>query len=192
MFEEKGGTGSTGDLPRDRTQAYNLKRRQQELKISSTCSSSAHCDTRDMLHVVMEQCKCAERNDKFVQDVTYAPEPMAVLWSEQQLNDLVRFCCDPFEFSIFGIDPTFNLGKFSVTPIAYRHLLVKNAAERSPVMVGPMLVHHRKEFHSYNYYLSTLVGLNLLSKQLALMVRRHWLMQHYGISLKLHIRGGRY
>ena len=83
-------------------QTYNLKRKQQELT-SSTCATSSHCNTRDMLYIVMEQCKCAEKKDKFVQDVTCALEPMAVLCCEQQLNDLVRFCCDPFEFCIFGI-----------------------------------------------------------------------------------------
>ena len=113
-----------------------------------------------MLYVVMEQCKCAEKNDKFVQDVTCAPELIAVITSDQQLNDLVRFCCEPFEFGALGIDPTFNLGEFSVTPVVYRHLIVQNAAGRSPIMLGPMLVHHRKEFRSYNYFLSILVGLN--------------------------------
>ena len=113
-----------------------------------------------MLYVVMEQCKCAEKNDKFVQDVTCAPEPMALLCCEQQMNDHVRFCCDPFEFSVLGIDLNFNLGEFSVIPAVYRHLLVENSAGCFPLMLGPMLVHHRKEFYSYNYYLSTLVGLN--------------------------------
>lgn len=39
---------------------------------------------------------------------------MCVLAKDQQLNDLVRFCCNPRQFSILGIDPTFNLGEFSV------------------------------------------------------------------------------
>ena len=56
----------------------------------------------------MEQCKNAEKNEIFVQDVSCAPEPMAVLCTEQQLNDIERFCCDPFNFCILGIDPTFN------------------------------------------------------------------------------------
>ena len=65
---------------------------------------STHHNTQDMLYVVTEQCKCAEKNDKFVQDVTCTPEPMAVLCCEQQMNDLIRFCCDPFEFCVLGID----------------------------------------------------------------------------------------
>jgi hypothetical protein len=75
--------------------------------------------TRDMLYVVMEQCKNAEKTDTFVRDVTCATEPMAVLCSEQQLGDIARFCCDPFNLAILGTDPTFNLGEFSVTPTVW-------------------------------------------------------------------------
>ena len=72
---------SAGDLPRDRTQTYNLKRKQQESRMTSSCSSDSisQCNTRDMLYVVMEQCKCTEKIDKFVQDVTCAPEPTVQL-----------------------------------------------------------------------------------------------------------------
>ena len=51
-------------------------------------------------------------------------EPMAVFCNEQQLLDIKRFCCDPFNFGILGTDPTFNLGEFSVTAIVYQHLLL--------------------------------------------------------------------
>ena len=56
-----------------------------------------------MLYVVMEQCKSVEKSDVFVQDVTCAPEPIC---TNQQLNDIKRFCCDSFNFTILGIDPT--------------------------------------------------------------------------------------
>ena len=149
---------SAGDLPRDRTQTYNLKRKQQESRMTSSCSSASisQCNTRDMLYVVMEQYKCTEKIDKFVQDVTHAP---AVLCTKQQISDLLGFCCNPFEFCILEIDPTFNLGEFTVIPTAYRHLLLQNATGISPLMLGLLLVHYRKEFRNYNYFFSTLIGL---------------------------------
>ena len=114
-----------------------------------------------MLFVIMEQCKYAEKEHRFVQDVTCAPEPMAVLCTDQQLLDINRFCCDPFRFCIFGVDPTFNLGDFSVTPTVYRHLLLEDPkTSQSPLLLGPMLVHYHKHFRSYHYLFSTLVGLN--------------------------------
>ena len=72
-----------------------------------------------------------------------------------------QFCCDPFNFGILGIDPTFNLGEFSVTPIVYQHLLLESSRTgHSPLMLGPLLVRYRKEYCNYNYFLSTLCTLN--------------------------------
>ena len=82
--------------------------------------------SRDMLFVIMKQCKNAEKSNRFVQHVTCAPEAMAILCTNQQPLDVERFCCDSYSFSIFGIDPTFNLGDFSVTPTVFRNLLVED------------------------------------------------------------------
>ena len=136
-----------------------LKQQKVLNSLGSNCSSLR--DTRDMLYIVMEQCKSAEKSEVFVQNVTCAPEPMAVLCNEQQLRDIERFCCDSFNFGILGIDPTFNLGDFSVTPIVYQNLLLQNShTGKSPLMLGPLLVHYRKEYRNYHYFLSTLCALN--------------------------------
>ncbi len=162
VFRSKGGVlevQSAGELPRGRTQAYNIKRALQHQKLSKAVNIPTSL-TRDMLFVVMQQCKNAEKTETFVQDVACAPEPMSVLCSEQQLNDVTRFCCDSFNFSIFGVDPTFNLGDFSVTPTTYRHLLLEHSKTgQSPILLGPLLVHYQKLFRSYNYFFSTLSGL---------------------------------
>ena len=80
---------------------------------------------------------------------------MAILCNEQQLVDIQRFCCNPFNFSILGNDPTFNL-----TALVYRHLLLQDEKSgHSPLLLGPLLVYHQKLFRSYNYFLSSLVGL---------------------------------
>ncbi len=109
VFDKRGGVlsaQSIGELPRNRSQAYNIKRTLEQRKMVASVGGKVVHDTPDMLYVVMEQCKQAEKTDVFVQDVTCAPEPMAVLCSEQQLVDVSRFCCDQFNFSILGIDPT--------------------------------------------------------------------------------------
>lgn len=72
-----------------------------------------------------------------------------------------RFCCDDDQFCVMGIDPTFNLGEFSVTPIVYQHLIVVDKKSGNfPWLLGPILVHYKKEFRNYNYFLSSLIGLN--------------------------------
>ena len=87
-----------------------------------------------------------------MQEVTCAPEPMAILAMDQQLIDLERFCCNPSSFSIMGVDPTFNFREFSVTPTVYQHLLLRyRHTSKSPWMFGPILVHYKEEFQSYNF-----------------------------------------
>ena len=110
--------------------------------------------------MVMEQCKLCESGDKFVRVVTASPEPMCVLATDQQLNDLVRFATNRRRFCILSIDPTFSLGDFSVTCIAYRNLLVTDSRTgESPIMLGPMLVHQRKLYATYYFFASSLVGI---------------------------------
>ena len=89
-----------------------------------------------------------------------APEPMSVLATNQQLKDMVRFLTDPQQYTVMGIDPIFNFGKFNVTPIAFRYLLLEHRKERhSPIILGPILVHQQKKFSSYHFFASTLINL---------------------------------
>ena len=100
----------------------------------------------------MEQCKKEESQvDPFIRNVLGAPDAMCILAQDRQLNDMVRFCCDPKLFSIVGVDPTFNLGDFSVIVTTYRHLQLLNRSTKKPVLVGPILVHQRKTMQSYHF-----------------------------------------
>ena len=157
VFKGKGGllgAPSVGQIPRNRKQARNIK-------YHNRLTGAGGTQGRDILYIMMEQCKAADsKQNRFVQEVTCAPEPMAILASSQQLLDIERFCCSTTQFSIMGIDPTFNLGEFSVTPIVYQHLLVVGRQSgQSPWMLGPILVHYKKEFRNYNFFLSALIGL---------------------------------
>ena len=102
-------------------------------------------------------------SDPFVQIVTSAPEPMCVMCTHSQLLDIERFCTRKDEFGPLTIDPTFDLhvGDFSVTVTCYRHLLLQSqqSAAKSPVTIGPMLVHRRKVFSTYHFFASSLVSL---------------------------------
>ena len=152
ITESEGGIincRSSSSLPRNHHQVSNI--RQQS---SSTTN-------RDLLCDVMEMClKAKSGSEKFVQSVQAAPEPMAVLALEQQLIDLERFCTCEDGFTVAGFDPTFNCGKFSVTVMVYKNLLLQNHKDGTiPTFLGPMLVHQRKLKESYHYLLSTLIGL---------------------------------
>lgn len=147
------------DLPRNRKQVYNINCAAKRCVESSLLSTSPTISRIDVLAQVMQKCKETVGSQAYIRSVEAAPEPMCVLATDQQLLDLERFCTGD-EFGIIGIDPTFNLGPFYVTPITYQNLHVKTQRGNHPIILGPVLIHHTKTFRSFYYFASTLVRLN--------------------------------
>ncbi len=116
----------------------------------------------NVLYSIMVECKLAQgKKDAFIRDVKAAPEPQSVLFYDWQLEDLVRLCTNNQQLSVMSIDTTFNLGEFYVTPITHHHNLLESVRTGNPpIMIGPLLVHQRLQFATFNYFLSTLVGSN--------------------------------
>ena len=75
---------------------------------------------------------------------------------EQQFNDIERFCAceDQSSGSVLGIDPTFNLGDFYVSPFTYEHKLLKNG--KHPAFIGPTFIHQDRKRNTYFYFASQL------------------------------------
>ena len=134
-------------LPRNVQQIKNYRR-------------SGHSKDSNVLYSVMLQCKLVEgTSDAFVRDVKAAPDPLCVLFFDWQLNDLVRFLTNDEAFSVFTADTTYSLGDFYVTPTTYRHLMLSDTmSHKHPIMAGPILVHQRKFFSSFNYFPNTLIS----------------------------------
>lgn len=128
------------DVPRNRKQVYNICYKLSDPK-----------PNKDTLHEVMKLCiEDESRANLFVRCVSAAPEVSCILATNNQLNDMVRFCTNSTCFSILGVDQTFNLGDFAVTVTTYRHLMLESRGEtHHPVMVGPMFAHQRKEKRTY-------------------------------------------
>jgi len=123
-------------------------------------SSLKEFNPADELYSVMFQAKQEDVSNSFVRDMKVLPEPAVILASDYQLDDLVRFGTNPIEYCVFTIDPTFSLGKFDVTPITYRNLLLESRRNgATPVCIGPTLIHYKKSFSTYLFFASSLVGL---------------------------------
>ena len=85
-----------------------------------------------------------------IRDVKCLRKPAVIVATERQLNDLVRFCTVPGNFSILIIDPTFCLGDFDVTLITYRHqMLTSKQGNQHPAIIGPVMIHYKKTFSTY-------------------------------------------
>ena len=131
---------------------------------SKSKPSGVQCGIGDLLtdrvFSMMQSAKLGDSLGHFVRETQPSPEPAFVLARDRQLNDLVRFCEIPENVSVLTVDPTFNLGDFDVTPTTYRHrLLISTHFGRNPVMIGPVMIHYRKTFHTYLFFAATLVGL---------------------------------
>jgi hypothetical protein len=154
LTEKNGGIRSCksiGALPRDRKQVENVRAR----------LSNASTSNGDPLLAVILKCKEDERadvNNSYVRKVVAAPEPAAVLFLDKQLDDISKFCCNNDYWSPLQVDPTFNLGPFSVTTSQYKNLLfVNRRTGEHPSMMGPLLVHYRKSKSSFNVLVDAMV-----------------------------------
>ena len=146
MENENGGmldAESSGSLPRSRRQASDVRRKLFQSK--------------DEMAAVVERCKLEQGNGKFIRCVSLAPEPAVVLTTDFQLRELQR-CCR--KHSVLSVDQTFDLGNFYVTQVAFLHpMFHSRLTKKSPLFVGPMLIHKRMTFSTYHYFAAQLVCL---------------------------------
>ena len=155
LYDKAGGvtnTNSLSELPRDRRQAINLKSHNH-------CTSGiASSKQKDLVYDLLEQHFGSLNN--FVRNVSFNDSVSCVLFTDQQLYDLERFCANTSSAntSVLGVDPTFNLGDFYVTVTTYENLLLINRKTgKHPVFIGPMLIHQRRTYENYFYFASELL-----------------------------------
>lgn len=113
MKKDLGGplkSSSDADIPRGRTQAYDMKREH-----SKTSCSEPKRKQIDEKTTFNWYAKTDGKN--FVRMQELLGEPLIVLATDKQLADLSRFCMSHLDFTYLSVDPTFNFGDFSVTPV---------------------------------------------------------------------------
>lgn len=152
-FHQSGGllkSNSISDEPRNPKQIYNARTSQV---------SKNDTDKDEIFQLLMKLKDDNTADGGFIQNVKFGNTPEVILGFEQQMTDIVRFCTNPLRFSVMGIDPTFNLGKFFVTLTTYKHpMLVLKESQRNPVFIGPAFIHLEQTTQSYYSFLSHLTG----------------------------------
>lgn len=115
VFREAGGSlhsRSMSEDPRNQQQVSSLKHRYSVQK-----------DDDKLYSLIMQQKEHASRDDKgYICGLKIKKNPQCVLANKRQLQDLGRFATNPIKFSVVGMDPTFRLGRFYVTPLVYQNL----------------------------------------------------------------------
>jgi len=140
---------SMGDVGRNLCQIYNAKCSQ-----STSPGLTSNCN-KDLVYDLLEQHYLSEKG--FVRSVNFADGIMSVVGSDNQFDDICRFCAvdNPIYGSVLGIDPTFNLGDFYVTPTVYEHkMLLSKVTGKRPYFIGPALLHQDRKYSTYYYFAS--------------------------------------
>ncbi len=146
------GCRSASEEPRNKAQVYNA---QKQCKKEDGCS-------KDEMFDLLELLKQHQSTDDggFLREVTISSTPCAILASKTQLENVVKFCCQPSVFSILGVDATFKLGDFYVTLTTYWNLFLHNRhTMKPPVFLGPAFVHVERRFHDYQSFFATVLKL---------------------------------
>lgn len=133
------GAGSAGQTPRNRKQVYNMK---QSKPVGSLSLGDQSADVLGSLLSMANEEKQGDPNNVFLRSIQTHPNPLfLVLATATQLQNLETYCTSQYLSSVMTIDPTFNIGKFSVTPVTYQDLLlVSKRTGEHPICIGPMLI----------------------------------------------------
>ena len=116
-------------------------------------SGIASNQQKDLVYDLLEQHYGSLKT--FVHTVSFDDSVMCVLTTDQQLGDIKRGSTNS---SVFGIDPTFNLGDFYVTVTTYKNVMLKSRRTgRHPVFIGPMFVHQRRTYETYFHFASEIL-----------------------------------
>ena len=102
---------SLSELPRGPRDIYTTRATFKKPTTSSKVSQSSSTKL-DEVWILLEKAKVEEDESaelKFIRDFRVHPNFSTVLALERQLEEIVTFCTNPKEFSIFCIDLTFNI-----------------------------------------------------------------------------------
>lgn len=122
------GAQQPGQLPRSKQQFYDMKRKSK---------SGDEVDELLLYSKYKDEPLVIEHHD--------VPEDLWVLGKPHMSKDLSRFSTSEIRSYPMCVDPTFNFGKFEVTPFSYKHLLLTSKrTNEAPVFIGPTALHYSK------------------------------------------------
>ena len=152
---------SLSQLPKGPRGIYNVRAAAKKVFKSSAWNGSVK--EQDEVWVILEKTKKEEvefSELKFIRDFRVHPSFSVVISLERQLDDVVNFCTNPKEFSLFSNDPTFNIfnDNSSLTITSYKNLKLEDPPTgQTTVFLGPLLMHQKKDCKTYSRFKNCLV-----------------------------------
>ncbi|XP_053656041.2 uncharacterized protein [Cherax quadricarinatus] len=147
------------NAPRDTKQIHSVKYKLLKASNTEGINKKNHMA---YAHPVLNMLN----KNPFVQYVTSGSgNPLSViLYTEDQIEDIKRFCCDCDETSVFGMDKTYDLGScFLTLGVFNNRAVIRKSSGEHPVFLGPVYLHWNRSYETYFDFFS-----HLKSKQLNL------------------------
>ncbi|CAB4015460.1 Hypothetical predicted protein [Paramuricea clavata] len=120
-------------------------------RIKNEPPRNVYCD------MVLDDSMDAPRNLKQEIVQTKGKPPMVILYTDDQLKDIKKFCLTSENTSILGVDRTFNLGACFVTLTVFKNsYLLRRSTQLSPIMLGPLFLHWDGTCQTYQRFFSHL------------------------------------
>jgi len=139
------------NAPRDLKQVQNIKQKvSRENKPPGNRTNLAD-DIQTVLNMLQD--------DNYVEQVISrkGKPPCVILYLDQQLNDVKRFCCGEEATSVLGVDRTFNLGACFLTLTVFKNqTLVKRDTGEPPIFLGPLYLHWDGSYETYHDFFAHL------------------------------------
>ena len=159
---------SMNELPRGPSDLYNARHAAKKVTPSDphllSNQGSASENSSDAIWMLLQKAKrdeCTAKSSIFIGECRVHPDFLVVLASDRQLAELVQFCTDPQEFSIFCADPTFNIfeDNINLTVTTHRNFKLENKAANQPsVFIGPLIMHQRKDWKTHSAFSNSLIA----------------------------------
>ena len=140
------------DAPRNLKQVQNIKHNNERGKRNTENNRK---NTADDIQTIINTMN----EHPFIQEIvqTKGKPPMVILYNEEQLKEVKKFCVTKNDKSILGVDRTFNLGACFVTLTVFKNThLLRRSTQSFPIMLGPLFLHWDGECSTYQRFFSHL------------------------------------
>ena len=156
-------------VPRNARQMYNFKaNRQNEAK-----------DDLRLIESLLEQSKDAKNirspvdaHQPFLREFSLQSggQRNCVLFPDQTLKDIERFCCNNNRNTILAFDTTFNIEEYYFTQSTYQNLsLLHQNSNKHPWFPGPVFVHRNQRKEDFQYFWQSVLRENSALENLKLI-----------------------
>ena len=88
-----------------------------------------------------------------MRNLQWTPSPRVIFCTDEQVNEIVKECCNMGSTSVLSIDTMYNVGDFYVTSTTYQSSKLMHSRTIKPALLpGPAMFHVRRSEKDFKYF----------------------------------------